>query len=206
MVIKFSVSLLFVTLIILSTFTFIHVPYLSIYSTELHGQTITFQWKNLVFGTYLANLQILVVIFTCLCLRGAALITISLYLLMGFGGFSIFYYGGGMDYLHQDTLGYLLSFLPAAVVCTLSLGKPVENTPPNANRILFSGMLSLLVIHLIGGFYTSFYYQMIPLVYFFEYIIPQIFWQISILVILSVGLASFYRVTNWYPRIRAGSK
>ncbi|MFS8864675.1 MULTISPECIES: biotin transporter BioY [unclassified Synechococcus] len=69
-------------------------------------------------GGYSFSLQIGGVLLTA-CLAGpvAAVCAQIVYLGLGLAGLQVFAQGGGWQYLHQPTFGYLLGFLPAAWAC-----------------------------------------------------------------------------------------
>ncbi|MCS6960185.1 MAG: biotin transporter BioY [Pseudanabaenaceae cyanobacterium SKYGB_i_bin29] len=79
----------------------------------------------------------------------AAFLSQVLYLglgLLGWNQLSIFGNGGGPDYWQEPTFGYLVGFVPAAYLA----GIVAFSRPKSLANFLWSGILGLLVIHLMG--------------------------------------------------------
>ncbi|AGY60160.1 biotin transporter BioY [Gloeobacter kilaueensis] len=70
----------------------------------------------------------------------------SAYLTLGFAGFPVFAGGGGIEYLAHPQSGYLLAFVPAAVLC----GALAFRCRSSLNWLATSALAGLAVIHL-GG-------------------------------------------------------
>ena len=72
-------------------------------------------------------------------------------LLFQFFGLPIFAQGGGLDYVHEPTFGYLVGFIPAAWIC----GYLAFQETPKLERLAFSSLSGLGVIHLFGLSYLT---------------------------------------------------
>jgi len=83
----------------------------------------------------------------CLGGRNAAMISQVAYLLLGLTSwFNVFTHGGGWDYVHRPSFGYLLGFVPGAWVCGwLAFWLPVR-----LEYLALSCLGGLLTIHLTG--------------------------------------------------------
>ncbi len=82
------------------------------------------------------------------CLGGcnaAALAQIA-YILLGLSWFPIFAQGGGPEYIHQPTFGYLLGFIPGAWIC----GFLAFKVQLRLESLAFSCFCGLLGIHVVG--------------------------------------------------------
>ncbi len=86
-------------------------------------------------GGYSFSLQIGGVLLTA-CLAGpvAAVCAQIVYLGLGLAGLQVFAQGGGWQYLHQPTFGYLLGFLPAAWACGTIAFRQRDWLPPSSVR------------------------------------------------------------------------
>jgi biotin transport system substrate-specific component len=71
------------------------------------------------------------------------------YLLLGLVGFQIFRHGGGLNYWHQPSFGYLLGFTPAGWLC----GHLAFLRLPRLERLVLSCIAGLITIHAIGIVY-----------------------------------------------------
>ncbi len=87
----------------------------------------------------------------CLGGRNAATISQIAYLLLGLSWFNIFTQGGGIDYVHQPSFGYLLGFIPGAWIC----GYWAFRLPVRLESLAFSCMCGLLTVHLVGVSYLA---------------------------------------------------
>ena len=83
----------------------------------------------------------------CLGGKNAAVISQVAYLLLGLTSwFNVFTHGGGLDYVHRPSFGYLLGFIPGAWVCgLLAFWLPVR-----LEYLALSCLGGLLTIHLTG--------------------------------------------------------
>lgn len=90
-----------------------------------------------------------VLLIGCLGGRNSATVSQIAYLLLGLAGFNIFTYGGGLDYIHHPTFGYLLGFVPAAWIC----GWLAFQARPRLENLAFSCFCGLVAIHVTGAFY-----------------------------------------------------
>jgi biotin transport system substrate-specific component len=70
------------------------------------------------------------------------------YLALGFYGFPVFMEGGGLDYLTRPAIGYLLGYIPAAIL----VGRWAfhESERVSLQRLLASALAGLGIIHLCG--------------------------------------------------------
>jgi biotin transport system substrate-specific component len=82
----------------------------------------------------------------CLGGKNAAVISQIAYLLLGLTFFDVFAQGGGIDYIHQPSFGYLLGFVPGAWVC----GFFAFRVAPRLESLALSCLLGLLTVHLTG--------------------------------------------------------
>jgi biotin transport system substrate-specific component len=70
------------------------------------------------------------------------------YLALGFYGFPVFMDGGSLDYLARPAIGYLIGFIPAAIITGRWAFQESERA--NLLRLLTSALAGLGIIHL-GG-------------------------------------------------------
>lgn len=82
----------------------------------------------------------------CLGGRSAGAISQVAYLLLGLTWFNVFSQGGGIDYIHRPTFGYLLGFIPGAWIC----GFLAFKMPTRLESLAFSCLCGLGAIHLTG--------------------------------------------------------
>lgn len=82
----------------------------------------------------------------CLGGRNAAAISQVAYLILGLTWFNVFTQGGGLDYIHRPTFGYLLGFVPGAWVC----GWLAFRLPAKLEHLALSCLVGLFAIHLTG--------------------------------------------------------
>jgi biotin transport system substrate-specific component len=87
-----------------------------------------------------------VLLIGCLGGRNAAAMSQVAYLLLGLTWFNVFTQGGGPDYIHRPTFGYLLGFVPGAWVC----GWLAFRAPTRLESLAFSCLCGLLTIHGMG--------------------------------------------------------
>lgn len=110
---------------------------------------------NIEFYSLGVNFQVGAVLFTgCMGGRHAAALSQIAYLSLGLFlfesfGFQVFTQGGGLDYLREPSFGYLLGFVPAGWVC----GALAFRAKPRLERLVFSCLSGLAVIHLVGLVY-----------------------------------------------------
>lgn len=94
---------------------------------------VTFQIGAVLFVGYLGG-------------RNAAAISQIAYLLIGLTWRDVFGQGGGFDYMHHPSFGYLLGFIPGAWLC----GYLAFRVSSRLESLAFSGLVGLVAIHLIG--------------------------------------------------------
>jgi biotin transport system substrate-specific component len=85
----------------------------------------------------------------CLGGKNAAVLSQIAYLLLGLTWFPIFAQGGGIGYLWEPSFGYLLGFIPGALIC----GHLAFKALPRLESLAFSCLCGLLSIHLTGILY-----------------------------------------------------
>lgn len=67
------------------------------------------------------------------------------YVVLGLAGLPIFTAGGGLGYVFQPTFGFLLSYIPAALITGLAAG-----SNPSKKRMAAACLAGLAVIYLVG--------------------------------------------------------
>jgi biotin transport system substrate-specific component len=82
----------------------------------------------------------------CMGGKTAGAIAQIAYLLLGLTWFNVFTEGGGVDYIHRASFGYLLGFIPGAWVC----GLLAFRVPSRLESLAFSCICGLLTVHLVG--------------------------------------------------------
>jgi biotin transport system substrate-specific component len=90
-----------------------------------------------------------VLLIGCLGGKNAAVMSQIAYILIGLTWFNVFTQGGGFDYVHEPSFGYLLGFIPGAWIC----GYLAFRVRPRLESLAFSCLCGLLSIHLIGMSY-----------------------------------------------------
>ena len=83
----------------------------------------------------------------CLGGKNAAFISQVAYLMLGLSSwFNVFTHGGGLDYVHRPTFGYLIGFVPGAWVC----GLLAFRFPVRLEYLALSCLCGLITIHVTG--------------------------------------------------------
>lgn len=82
----------------------------------------------------------------CLGGRNAAAISQVAYLILGLTWFNVFTQGGGWDYVHRPSFGYLLGFVPGAWIC----GWLAFQLPMRLEYLALSCLMGLAAIHTTG--------------------------------------------------------
>jgi len=140
--------------IIFSTFFITYFPFISFFTDLSSYSSFVITYSNSLFsiGYFQSNLQIPVVILVSLLLNPYLNFIFMLsYLILGFFKYPIFYYGGGMDYIQQDSVGYILSFLPVSImISNLAWRKNRQKYLFNTKYLFSISILGLILIHLIG--------------------------------------------------------
>ncbi|MFK8186322.1 MAG: biotin transporter BioY [Phormidesmis sp.] len=101
------------------------------------------------------NYQVGAVLFTgCMGGRNAAALSQIAYLMLGLVlferfGLPVFTEGAGLGYVRSPAFGYLLGFVPAGWLC----GYLAFRAKPTLERLAFSALCGLIVVHLCGLFY-----------------------------------------------------
>lgn len=93
------------------------------------------------------------------------------YLTLGFSGLQIFTLGGGLGYLQQPTLGYLIGFVPGAWYC----GWLATRREPQLELLAFSSLVGLAIIHSLGLLYLLLYSLILGGIN-----LPELIWRYSI--------------------------
>jgi biotin transport system substrate-specific component len=85
------------------------------------------------------------------CLGGKQSATLAqiAYLVLGLSGCQVFSQGGGLNYWHEPTFGYLLGFIPAAWIC----GYLAFRKPASLENLAVSSVAGLGIVHLFGLIY-----------------------------------------------------
>jgi biotin transport system substrate-specific component len=118
---------------------------LTVASTFLQPHLIAgFPFQLLPIAT---TLQVGAVFLTgCLGGKNAGLISQLFYVGLGLSGLPIFFNGGGIDYLRSPAIGFIIGLIPGAWLC----GFFAFLKPPSIERLTFSCVCGLIVIHLVG--------------------------------------------------------
>ncbi|HEY9843064.1 MAG TPA: biotin transporter BioY [Candidatus Obscuribacterales bacterium] len=204
--VKLELAALFLSLLILATFIQLRLPFISFQLPQLPD---TWLWDRLSWPyvwTYSGNLQIPMVFLMLVVLDGAlASLTLGAYLLLGLCAFPIFFYGGGWAYLHQPTFGYLAALLPSAWLWMFTLRRHPRRAIP-IKRYIWASLMSLGLIHLFGGLWAALYYQLIPLEFLLNFVLPQLTWQLpSMLFVVLVVVQLKEMLREPPPRRRSAS-
>lgn len=137
-----------------STFFITYFPFIVFFTDLSQYSNFVITYSNTIFsiGYFQSNLQIPTIILVSLLLNPYLnFIFMFAYLFLGFWKYPIFYYGGGLDYIQQSSVGYILSFLPASIlISNLVWRKNKEKYLFNTNYVFFISILGLILIHLIG--------------------------------------------------------
>jgi len=140
-----------VLLIIMATFTELHFKHfyipLDIFSNW--GNYFTENGTNVAgFVKSVKYIPQVPVIFFILGLidRKYALVTVLLYIILGFAGYPIFAMGGGWRYIYQYGVGYILSYIPA-----IFFAGSILNRKYNFTNVLKSVVAGVIIINLIGA-------------------------------------------------------
>lgn len=97
----------------------------------LPGVPISLQWTMVVLIAFLLSWK-------------EAMLTVSLYVVLGLMGLPVFTGGGGLGYLLSPTFGYLLGFIPASGLCGLLYHRLPRHT---LLRDLFCGLCGMVVLY-----------------------------------------------------------
>ena len=93
---------------------------------------------------------------SCLGGRTAGVLTQVAYLLLGLLWLKVFNDGGGLEYLHKPTFGYLLAFIPGSWVCgqlAFRRFSRAATSTPQLEYLGLSCLCGLITIHAIGIIY-----------------------------------------------------
>lgn len=176
--VKLELAALFLSLLILATFVQFRLPFIGFWLPQLPDTRLMLELPWLYAGTYSGNLQIPMVFLMMVTLEGALTsLTLLAYLILGLTAFPIFFYGGGWTYIHQPTFGYLVALLPSAWLWMFTLRRHPRRQIP-LRRYAWASLMSLGLIHLLGGLWAALYFQLIPLEFMLSFVLPQLTWQI----------------------------
>ena len=145
------VILLCILLIIMATFTELHFKhiYLPLDLIPKWGFYFTdngINWSGFVKTVkYIPQVPAIFFILALLD-RKFTLITIILYILLGFAGYPIFAMGGGWKYIFQYGVGYILSYLPAVFFSGTILNRNYE-----IKNVIRSVIAGVIIINIIGA-------------------------------------------------------
>jgi biotin transporter BioY len=78
--------------------------------------------------------------------REFTLITVAIYILLGFIGYPIFAMGGGWHYIFQYGVGYIISYIPAVFFSGLIL-----NRKYNIKNVFKAVLAGVIIINIIGA-------------------------------------------------------
>jgi biotin transport system substrate-specific component len=90
-----------------------------------------------------------VLLVSCLGGRTAGVLTQVIYILIGLLWLKVFNDGGGIEYIHKPTFGYLLGFIPGAWVC----GWLAFKRSSQLEYLGISCLFGILTIHFVGIIY-----------------------------------------------------
>lgn len=125
---------------------------------EAFGMTIPTAWLRMEgssgVGLYSlgVSFQVGAALFTgCMGGKNAAALSQIAYITLGVVlferfGFQVFAQGAGLGYLREPSFGYLLGFIPAGWLC----GKLAFGRKPTLERLAFSALSGIVVVHLCG--------------------------------------------------------
>ncbi len=147
-------------LLVFSTFLVVDLPFITFLFADL-PQSVNVVYSNsvLAVGTFQGSLQIPIIILSSLMLNPKLnFVFICTYYAIGFYGIPIFYLGGGINYLSQPTIGYLLAFLPSTILLSKFAWKDFNYKKYllNTRYTFFLAFMNILFIHFIGIF-TAFF-------------------------------------------------
>ncbi|WP_263975177.1 biotin transporter BioY [Leptolyngbya sp. 7M] len=124
---------------------------LTIGGTLLEAFIVSFPWSWTQHGVQAHSLGVTCQIAAVLlvgCLGGSSAAAISqiAYLILGLTWFNVFTQGGGFDYVHRPSFGYLLGFVPGAWIC----GWLAFRLPRRLENLALSCLMGLAAIHATG--------------------------------------------------------
>src|SRR5688572_15079734 len=105
-------------ILVFSTFFVVQLPFVVFFFNNLPEEVLlTYSSQFISTGYFYGNLQIPAIILCALLLNPRLSFFFMLtYFSIGLSGYPIFYYGGGKEYLNQNSIGYLVSFFPIIVL------------------------------------------------------------------------------------------
>ena len=153
---RWVLVIVFLLCIYLSNFILIELPFIGICFEKKHSTEDIFSFfisflPKFTFEFHIYSLQTLMVWFTGAVLGfRTGLITVLLYLLIGFLGFPIFAGGGGYDYYQELTFGYLIS---------LPFNAFMAGWLYSQDKKILSAFIPMLTTHLFGIIYLLLFMQ-----------------------------------------------
>lgn len=137
-------------LLIIATFTRIKVLN-CLYPLEclLHPSIVTDFASVFALKSYFYIPQVPIILFTAVLLGAACCVTsVFFYIVIGLALIPVFGLGGGFDYVVQPVFGYILGFIPAALVAG-----GITSKERSAKNIIIAALSGVLAIHITGFFY-----------------------------------------------------
>ncbi len=137
-------------LLIIATFTRIKVLN-CLYPLEclLHPSIATDFASVFALKSYFYIPQVPIILFTAVLLGAACCVTsVFFYIVIGLALIPVFGLGGGFDYVVQPVFGYILGFIPAALVAG-----GITSKERSAKNIIIAALSGVLAIHITGFFY-----------------------------------------------------
>lgn len=93
--------------------------------------------------------QVPIILFTAVLLGAACCVTsVFFYIVIGLAVIPVFGLGGGFDYVIQPVFGYILGFVPAALIAG-----GITSKERSAKNIVIAALAGVLAIHITGFFY-----------------------------------------------------
>lgn len=141
-------------LLVFSTFFVVQLPFIVFFPQDLPTDLIiNYSYNFVKIGYFQSNLQIPVFILCSLLLNPRLSVSfIITYFIIGLSGMPIFYNGGGVEYLSQNSIGYLFALLPTAFFISSMAWKDndVDRYLYNTRFTFFISCIALLFIHIMG--------------------------------------------------------
>lgn len=146
-----NLILIFVCILLLIGSTFISIDIKHFIIPQGIFNDKNFTYEDFVYSFNIIP-QIPFVMFVCSLLgKKMSASCIMLYLILGICGFPIFALGGGIGYIKEYSLGYLLAYIPAIIIASYFLNKKYSIL-----NMLFATICGVLTIHFCGIIYMIF--------------------------------------------------
>lgn len=184
LLVKLELAAFLLSLLIVFSFVQFELPFISFILPQLPETHLSIETNWFYAGTYAGTLMIPMVFVMMLILDAWLLnLSLGLYLLLGLGFAPIFFHGGGWSYLQQPTFGYIAALLPAAWIWLATLRRHPRKSI-SSKRYVLTSVLSLCMIHFVGGIWLALAYQMIPLEFMLSFVMPQLIWQMPSIIFI----------------------